>query len=319
VSDPTLAHWSRDLFNVALFSYVAAMVSSFAYLAFRRTAIANASTVIGIFGLAANVLSIVARGLAAGRTPWGNMYEYSVLLAALVVAGYLVGVELRAGIRTLGGFVYAFVIFTLAMAVSFFYVGPNDLLPALNSYWRQIHVTAMISASSLLGIGCILSILFLVKDASERRRVRELRVHVPPPIMGGAIDTGSDAPPDYVAGADDPVADMAPSGRSILPSAATLDRLAYRFISFGFPIWTFGVICGAIWAQSAWSRYWGWDPKETWSFITWTIFAGYLHARATAGWKGRRAAVLALVGFVSLFVTYYAVNLWIAGLHSYAK
>jgi cytochrome c-type biogenesis protein CcsB len=319
VSDPTLAHWSRDLFNVAVFAYVAAMVSSFAYLAFRRKSLANASTLIGIFGLTANVLSIVTRGLAAGRTPWGNMYEYSSLLASLVVVGYLLGVELRAKIRTLGGFVYAFVVFTLAMAVSFFYVGPDDLLPALNSYWRQIHVTAMISASSLLGIGCILSILYLVKDASERRRARELRVHVPPPIMGGAVDADVDVPPDYVAGADDPVAETAPAGRGILPSAGTLDRLAYRFISFGFPIWTFGVICGAIWAQSAWSRYWGWDPKETWSFITWTIFAGYLHARATAGWKGRRAAVLALVGFASLFVTYYAVNLWIAGLHSYAK
>jgi cytochrome c-type biogenesis protein CcsB len=319
VSDPALAHWSRDLFNVALFSYVAAMVASFAYLAFRGKLLANLSTVLGVFGLGANVASIVARGTAAGRTPWGNMYEYSALLAALVVIAYLVGLELRARIRTLGGFVYAFVVLTMAMAVSFFYVGPDDLQPALNSYWRQIHVTAMISASSLLGIGCILSILFLVKDASERRRARELSVRVPPPIMGGAVDAGLDVPPDYVAGADDPVAERGTPGRGVLPSAATLDRLAYRFISFGFPIWTFGVICGAIWAQSTWSRYWGWDPKETWSFITWTIFAGYLHARATAGWKGRRAAILALVGFVSLFVTYYAVNLWIAGLHSYAK
>ena len=95
--------------------------------------------------------------------------------------------------------------------------------------------------------------------------------------------------------------------------------MAYRIIAFAFPIWTFAVIAGAIWAQEAWGRYWGWDPKETWSFITWTIFAGYLHARATSGWKGRRAAVIALVGFASLLVTYYVVNLWIVGLHSYAK
>ncbi len=104
-----------------------------------------------------------------------------------------------------------------------------------------------------------------------------------------------------------------------MPSAAGLDRLAYRIIALAFPIWTFAVIAGAIWAQEAWGRYWGWDPKETWSFITWVIFAGYLHARATSGWKGRRAAVIALVGFVSLLITYYAVNLWIVGLHSYAK
>lgn len=273
-----MAEWSRRLFDIALFSYVGAMAASFAFLAFRRKPLALGSTALGVVGLAANVVSIVTRGLAAGRTPWGNMYEYSSLLAAFAVLAYLVVVELRARVRTLGGFVYAFVVFTMAMAVSFFYVGPQDLLPALNSYWRQIHVTSMIVASSLLGIGCVITVLFLVKDRSEKRSA------------GGA-----------------------------LPAAASLDLMAHRFIAFGFAIWTFGVLCGAIWAQQAWGRYWGWDPKETWSFITWVIFAGYLHARATSGWKGRRAAVVALVGAVCLFVTYYAVNLWIAGLHSYAK
>ncbi|MGE5225989.1 MAG: c-type cytochrome biogenesis protein CcsB [Planctomycetaceae bacterium] len=315
MSTADLAHWSRDLFNVALFAYIAAMVASFAFLAFRRSWLANVSTAAGIAGVVANLGSIVARGIAAGRTPWGNMYEYSALLAVLVVSAYLIGVEWRARVRTVGGFVYAFVVFTMAMAVSFFYVGPSALQPALNSYWRQIHVTAMITASSLLGIGCVLSILYLFKDASERRQLGAMRAQTPPPIMGGAID--ADAPHDLLPDADTPVAESG-ARRGVLPSAATLDRLAYRFIAFGFPIWTFGVICGAIWAQQAWSRYWGWDPKETWSFITWVLFAGYLHARATNGWKGRRAAVLALVGFVSLFVTYYAVNLWIAGLHSYA-
>jgi cytochrome c-type biogenesis protein CcsB len=158
--------------------------------------------------------------------------------------------------------------------------------------------------------------LFLVKDAFERRQTAALRSQDPPPIMGGAVD--ADAPPDYLPDAGEPDEAAVPPRRGRLPSALSLDRLAYRFVAFGFPIWTFGVICGAIWAQEAWGRYWGWDPKETWSFITWVIFAGYLHARATSGWKGRRAAVIALVGFVSLLVTYYAVNLWIAGLHSYA-
>jgi cytochrome c-type biogenesis protein CcsB len=149
----------------------------------------------------------------------------------------------------------------------------------------------------------------------ERRQLASMRAETPAPIMGGAVD--ADAPPDYVPDGGEPET-VGVARRGVLPSAASLDRLAYRFIAFGFPIWTFGVICGAIWAQEAWGRYWGWDPKETWSFITWVIFAGYLHARATAGWKGRRAAVIALIGFVSLFITYYAVNLWISGLHSYA-
>jgi cytochrome c-type biogenesis protein CcsB len=319
VSTADLARLSSDLFNVALFAYIAAMVVSFAYLAFRRDGLHTAATVIGVIGLVANAVSIVTRGLAADRTPWGNMYEYSSLLSFLMVLGYLWIVEWRAKVRTVGGFVYGLAVLTMAMAVSFFYVGPTALMPALNSYWRQIHVTSMIVASSLLGIGCLFTVVFLVKQWSERRALASLRTQDPPPILGGSVGADPSAPPDHVAGADQPVGNAEPSGRRIaLPPSATLDALAYRFIRFGFPVWTFGVICGAIWAQQTWGRYWGWDPKETWSFITWVIFAGYLHARATAGWKGTRAAVVALIGFVSLLITYYAVNLWIAGLHTYA-
>jgi len=273
-----------------------------------------------VLGLVANGVSIVTRGIAAGRTPWGNMYEYSSLITFLVVLGYLWLIEGRAKVRTIGGFVYGMAVLWMAMAVSFFYVGPTALMPALNSYWRQIHVTAMITASSLLGIGCLLTIVYLIKAPAERRALERMRASDPPPIMGGAgVETSDpDAPPDYAGSADEPVGSAATSRTISLPPSATLDALAYKFIRFGFPVWTFGVICGAIWAQQTWGRYWGWDPKETWSFITWVIFAGYLHARATAGWKGTRAAIVALVGFASLLVTYYAVNLWIAGLHSYA-
>jgi cytochrome c-type biogenesis protein CcsB len=318
----TTEQWGRlssDAFNVALFAYIAAMVTSFAYLAFRRERLHTIATAIGVAGLAANGVSIVARAIAAGRTPWGNMYEYSSLLTFLVVLGYLWFVEHRAKVRTVGGFVYGLAVFTMAMAVSFFYVGPTALMPALNSYWRQIHVTSMIIASSLLGIGCLLSIVYLFKRSMEGREVERMRSQSPPPIMGGSVDTSDpSAPPDYAGAGDEPVGSVEQERRIGLPSSATLDALAYRFIRFGFPVWTFGVICGAIWAQQTWGRYWGWDPKETWSFITWVIFAGYLHARATAGWKGVRAAVVALVGFVSLLITYYAVNLWIGQLHSYS-
>jgi cytochrome c-type biogenesis protein CcsB len=319
----TTESWARlssDAFNVALFSYIAAMVASFAYLAFRKERLHTVATTMGVIGLVANGVSIVTRGIAAGRTPWGNMYEYSTLITFLVVLGYLWLIEARAKVRTVGGFVYAMAVFTMAMAVSFFYVGPTALMPALNSYWRQIHVTSMIVASSLLGIGCLLTIVYLIKAGGERRALDRLRTSEPPPIMGASIDTSDpSAPPDYAGAGDDPVGSSASSRKVSLPPSATLDALAYKFIRFGFPVWTFGVICGAIWAQQTWGRYWGWDPKETWSFITWVIFAGYLHARATAGWKGTRAAIVALVGFVSLLITYYAVNLWIAGLHSYAK
>jgi cytochrome c-type biogenesis protein CcsB len=320
VTTESWAQLSSDAFNLALFSYIAAMVVSFAYVAFRKERLHTVATTIGVIGLVANGVSIVTRGIAAGRTPWGNMYEYSTLITFLVVLGYLWIIEARAKVRTVGGFVYAMAVLTMAMAVSFFYVGPTALMPALNSYWRQIHVTSMIVASSLLGIGCLLTIVYLIKASGERRALGRLRASQRPPIMGASIDTSDpSAPPDYAGAGDDPVGSSASSRKISLPPSATLDALAYKFIRFGFPVWTFGVICGAIWAQQTWGRYWGWDPKETWSFITWVIFAGYLHARATAGWKGTRAAVVALVGFVSLLVTYYAVNLWIAGLHSYAK
>ena len=305
--------WTRlstDAFSVALFAYVAGMLGYFHFLAFRRRPAWQVARVVAYVGLGADVASVVARGVAAGRVPWGNMYEYSTLLALLVVAGYLVVVEGVYRVRAVGGFVLAFAVLTMAVAVMYLYVGPGPLVPALNSYWLKIHVVAAILGSSLFALGCIITILYLVKDRRERRAAEGLT-----PIMGGSIDL-DDAPPHFEAGADEPVGSM--TKRGLLPPAAVLDRIAYRTIAFAFPIWTFAIIAGAIWAENAWGRYWGWDPKETWSFMTWVVFAGYLHARATSGWRGRRAAVIAMVGFASLFVTYYVVNLWIVGLHSYA-
>jgi cytochrome c-type biogenesis protein CcsB len=316
VSSSGWARVAENAFNVALFAYVAGMVGYFAYLAFRRDPVLWVARAVTVAGLAANVLAIVARGVAAGRVPWGNMYEYSTLLAALVVAATLVVVERMYRIRTLTGFSLMFAVFTMAIAATSFFVPVGPLVPALDSYWIKIHVVAAISGSSLLALGGILTILYLLKDRAERRSLTALLSSEPPPIMGGSI--GTEAPPGLVTGADEPVG-LAASRRGVLPPAVTLDRIAYRVIAFAFPIWTFAVIAGAIWAQDAWGRYWGWDPKETWSFITWVIFAGYLHARATSGWRGRRAAVIALVGVVSLLITYYVVNLWIVGLHSYAK
>ena len=315
----TVLHWGRlsnDAFNVALFAYVSGMVAYFAFMAFRRDGIWTIARTIAFVGLGANLLAVIARAFAAHRVPWGNMYEYSILLALLVVAGYLFIVEGYYKVRTLGGFVLMFAVFTMAIAVSFLYVDPLPLVPALNSYWIKIHVVAAIAGSSLLALGGgVLTMLFLVQDHRERRQLAALGAQEPPPIMGGSIEM--DAPPDFSPEADEPPTPPTGGRPGLLPPAATLDRMAHRVISFAFPIWTFAVIAGAIWAQEAWGRYWGWDPKETWSFITWTIYAGYLHARSTSGWKGRPAAVIALVGFVSLLITYYAVNLWIVGLHSY--
>jgi len=161
----------------------------------------------------------------------------------------------------------------------------------LNSYWIKIHVVAAITASGAFMVSGVITLLYLTRTWLDRR---------------ASIGPGTAAAIEY-------------GGLSRwLPSADRLDRLAYKVIGFAFPVWTFAIIAGAIWAKYAWSRYWGWDPKETWSFITWVAYAAYLHARATAGWRGRRAAVLSLVGFACLMVDYYVVNTVISGLHSYA-
>lgn len=293
----TTEGWARistDAFNVALFTYIAGMVDYFHHLAFRREPVWRLARLLALLGVVAHGVSIAARAVAADRIPWGNMYEYSSLLAFLLVVAYLAYVEGVRRLRALGGFALALAVLTMAVAVSFLYVGPGPLVPALNSYWIKIHVVAAIAGSSLFALGAICSGLYLYQERRERRA--GAAPSEPAPIMGG-----STAWSEPMAEAGEPARTSA-AGRALLPTARSLDRAASRIIAFAFPIWTFAVIAGAIWAQEAWGRYWGWDPKETWSFITWVLFAGYLHARATSGWQGGRAAVLALVGFAALIV-----------------
>jgi cytochrome c-type biogenesis protein CcsB len=255
----------------------------------RRTA-ENWATTVGRAAVAVTVLgwvlhdgSVVTRGMAAHRVPWGNMYEYSSVICLIAVSAYL-WLLTREPVRYLGALVMAPVVIALGIAGTVLKVPAGPLVPALNSYWIKIHTSAVMSASGIFVVAFAATLLYIVKDSSERRQI---------------ASTGSVRP-------------------SRLPSAESIDRVAYRMTAFAFPVWTFGVVAGAVWAEAAWGRYWGWDPKETWAFITWVVYAGYLHARATAGWKGRRAAYIGIVGFVSLLITFYAVNLWITGLHSYA-
>jgi cytochrome c-type biogenesis protein CcsB len=311
-----LTRTSNLLIGSALVLYIASMVGYFHFLAFRRERVAGIARVIALFGLAAHASSIALRGIAAGRVPWGNLYEYATFVGMLVVAFYLLVIERRwPQARATGGFAIAAAVLAMATAVVV-YVPPGPLVPALNSYWLRIHVVAAMTGSSLLILGTVFTVLYLWQERRERKEAnlgarREAAVLAT--VGGGGM------PHDYAEGPDEPVASAAvPRRGGWLPGAAILDRLAYRTIAFAFPIWTFAVIAGAIWAEQAWGRYWGWDPKEVWSFITWVLFAGYLHARATVGWRGRRAAVLAIVGFGALAFNLYVVNLAVSGLHSYA-
>ncbi len=237
-------------------------------------------------GLLCHVLAILARGLAEHRVPWGNMYEFLAAITCMAVL-VLVAASVRYRAYYMGLFVLLPVVLTLGIDLTLIYTPAGSLVPALQSYWIAIHVTAMIVACGLFIFGAVVTTMYLLADRSQRR------------VAAGM--------PSWSAGI-----------LEHLPRPAILDRLSYRSVLFGFPVWTFGVMAGAIWADHAWGRYWGWDPKETWSFITWVVYAMFLHARATAGWRGRRAAWIHLLGFGCLMFNLIGVNLWITGLHSYA-
>jgi cytochrome c-type biogenesis protein CcsB len=320
MSSASLANLSETLAWLAVLSYVVAAALFGLELAYRVRWVGLAGMAVTVAGLAANVGAAVARALAAGRVPWGNMYEFSVMAGLVTVAAFLVWVVRRPAVRPLGVFVLLPAVLAIGLAGLVLRVPAGPLVPALNSRWIAVHVAAAITGSSVLTLAGIFSVLYLVKERMERRAAAP----APPLVAGGARTADRVEVREAVAGYREEEQEPAPaapgsSRRLRLPSAATLDELAYRTTAFGFPIWTFAIIAGAIWAQAAWGRYWGWDPKETWSFISWTVFAAYLHARATAGWRGRRAAWLSLLGLATLLFNFYVVNTWIVGLHSYAR
>ncbi len=226
------------------------------------------------------LLGIVCRGFAAGRAPWGNMYEFSCASAFVVLTVFLLVAWRRPALRYLGLFVVVPALLTLGLAVAVLYVPAGPLVPALRSYWLVIHVAAAIVSGAVFTVGGVVTVLYLLQDRWERR---------------GSVNALARR----------------------LPASEQLDQSAYRLFAFVFPLWTFAIMAGAIWAENAWGKYWSWDPKETWALVTWLVFAGYLHARATAGWKGRKAAYIALAGLSCFVFNYFGVNIWFSGLHSY--
>ncbi|MGH3097491.1 MAG: c-type cytochrome biogenesis protein CcsB [Streptosporangiales bacterium] len=252
----------------------------------RSEFLGRVAVVVTVLGWLTHLAEILTRGLAVHRWPWGNMYEFTSTLCFAAVTALLF-LLWRYKARFLGMYVLGVVVLGLGLDGAVLYESAGPLVPALRSYWIAIHVTAATLAIGLFTVATVVSALYLV---AERYRQR--------------VDAGVEVGLSGIA--------------HRLPTPRALDALAYRVIAVGFPIWTFAVVAGAIWAEAAWGRYWGWDPKETWSFIIWVIYAGYLHARVTAGWRGRRAAVIALVAFAAILVNYFVVNIWIVGFHSYA-
>ncbi|CAN5349955.1 c-type cytochrome biogenesis protein CcsB [soil metagenome] len=255
-------------------------------LAARLGAVALGLTVLGAV---LQVASLALRGVAAGRAPWGNMFEFASAVVLVAVLGYLWAVARAPRLRHLGMFVLIPVIFVLVYAGLRLYAEAGPLVPALRSYWLVIHVATAIIATGIFLLSFVASVLYLIRHRYDRAAAGDKRM----PRLAGALGPR-------------------------LPEAAVLDRLAYRTVAFAFPIWTFAVIAGAIWAEAAWGRFWGWDPKETWAFIAWVVYAAYLHARVTAGWRGVSAARINLLGFFAMSFNFIVVNLVVSGLHSYA-
>ncbi len=228
-----------------------------------------------------HVGAAVFRGVAAGRVPWANMFEFTLTATAIIVGVFLV-VQLWQDIRFIGAFVTGFVLIALGVATVNFYVDVVPLPPSLQSAWLVIHVFVASLGTGFFALGAALSVVQLLQARREAGKAVSLRF----------LDT--------------------------LPSAEKLENMAYRMIVVGFVFWTFTLIAGAIWANRAWGRYWGWDTKEVWTFIIWTIFAGYIHARATRGWRGSRSAWLAIIGFSAVVFNFTIVNLFFKGLHAYS-
>ncbi|MHB1170981.1 MAG: c-type cytochrome biogenesis protein CcsB [Lacisediminihabitans sp.] len=223
----------------------------------------------------------VLRGVAAHRVPWANMFEFSLTASAIVVGVFLL-VQFWQDLKFLGAYITGFGLIVLGVGTVNFYVDVIPLPPALQSYWLVIHVFVAVLGTSFFAIGGGLSLVQLIQARREAGKFAGARF------------------------------------LSTLPNAETLETLAYRVVVVGFVFLTFTLIAGAIWAEHAWGRYWGWDTKEVWTFIIWTIFAGYLHARATRGWRGSRSAWLAIIGFSAVMFNFTVVNLFFKGLHAYS-
>ncbi|MEV5509767.1 c-type cytochrome biogenesis protein CcsB [Streptomyces orinoci] len=266
-----------------------------------------------VLAFALHAGGVLTRALSVQRAPWGNMYEFSCTFGMVAVGVYLCLLAARKNIRWLGLPLVTTVLLDLGLAVSVLYTASDQLVPALHSYWLWIHVSCAIISGASLYVGAVSTLFYLLRDRYEERLAKG--------------EAGPDAPegkPEQQSADGGWLrlgvkAQLAmDSALSRLPSAGTLDKFGYRINATVFPLWTFTIIAGAIWAEAAWGRYWGWDPKEVWSFITWVAYACYLHARATAGWKGRKAAYLGLFAFACYVFNYYGVNFLFGGKHSYS-
>ena len=273
------------ILSYTTFVYFAAFVLYLLMMVMGKALLGRLATFVSMVGLMAHSLAIVLRWvesyrLEIGHAPFSNLYESLIFFAWTIAMLYLI-VEWRTKNRTAGAFVIPLAF--LAMAYASF--SPNitsriqPLIPALQSNWLITHVITCFFAYAAFGVSFGLSLMYFLKRLDNLKRNNAFL--------------------------------------KLIPQTAVLDDLNYQMVAIGFLMLTLGIITGSVWASSAWGRYWGWDPKETWSLITWLVYAAVLHSRMVRGWTGRKIAILCIIGFSCVLITYFGVN-YLAGLHSYA-
>lgn len=274
-------------FYIMVIAYTMSMLIYWIWAGSKKDFFGRLASYVAMIGFVSNSIAIVIRTFTSGHPPLSNGYEFLLTFTWGIIAVYLFA-EYRYKLRALGAFVMP-IPFMLSMFI-IMSMGPEERIaqaipPALKSQWLTFHVVTAMLAYGAFAVSFGLGIMYLIKSSKEKN-VKNLKAQ-------GFV--------------------------SRFPALEVLDELSYKVVGFAFPLLTLCIITGAIWANYAWGTYWSWDPKETWSLITWIIYAGYLHARLMYGWKGNRAAWMAVFGFVAVLFTFFGVNYFLPGLHSYAS
>jgi cytochrome c-type biogenesis protein CcsB len=267
-------------FKLAAFLYLVGTLLYLAHIVTLKQALSRLATAAVSIGFVSHSLALLTRYAEAGHTPVTNLYE-SLSFFAWMIIGILLACNLKFQIRVLGAFLTPIALILMFVGLAL----PKEIVPlapALRSFWHPFHVFFAFMGNAIFALAFCCGVMYLIQE----RQLKSKKV--------GAITKR-------------------------LPSLQVLDDMNYQALKFGFPLLTLGIITGSVWAEYAWGRYWGWDPKETWSLITWFLYAALLHQRLTVGWRGRKAAIMAIAGFGAALFTFLGVNLLLPGLHTYAN
>lgn len=267
-------------FKIASLLYLIATFAYLAYIIFLKEPISKWGSFTVFLGFLIHTVALITRFIEAGYTPVTNLHE-SLSFFAWMIIGVLLIANLKYRIKVLGSFLTPIALILMLFAFAL----PKEIVPlapALRSFWHPFHVVFAFLGNAIFTLAFCSGIMYLLQEHQlKSKKIGALAKRLPP--------------------------------------LKVLDDLNYQSLTFGFPLLTLGIITGAIWADYAWGRYWGWDPKETWSLITWLLYAALLHQRLTVGWRGRKAAIMAIVGFMVVIFTFLGVNLILPGLHTYSN